>query len=106
MAKKNTNGLKKQLYDIIVDFADRNKITHQGKLFKNTLYIGSEDVHKAQFKLIWTSNNHYVVYLVLKSKNGRNSQALAALWNITDVILFMEALLNLSIIYAQKSNPN
>lgn len=97
---------KKQLYRMIVEFVCRNKIKYEGECSSNTLYIGSDDTHKLQFQLKWTTNNHYVVYVVVKNEIGICTPAIASLWNSSDVIFFLGAVLNFNLIYAKRPNPN
>lgn len=104
---------KKQMFLTIKKFAQDNKIEFSGNLEDQTLLIGPSNTHTVQFQLQWSSD-HYIVYLVLKSEkskkkyssNRKRTQAIAALWNISDVVLFLGAFINLYWLYAKKNNPN
>lgn len=104
---------KKQMYVVIKKFAQCNEIDFSGDFENQSILIGSDNTHSVQFLLQW-SNDHYIVYLVLKSgkrkkkKVGRKqkSQAIAALWNVSDVVQFLGAFYNLSYLYAKRDNPN
>ena len=105
---KHLKGIlrKRKMYEMITHFANGNKIHYSGESSAKTLYIGSEDAHKVRFKLKWVSDDHYTVYLDLKNELGKDSPAIGALWNTSDVVLFLNAVLNLKKIYAMKDNPN
>lgn len=98
--------LKRKMYEMIVHFADSNEIDYYGELSAKTFYVGSKDAHKVLFKLKWVNDNHYTVYLALKNELGEDSPAIGALWNTSDVVFFLNAVLNLNRIYAMKDNPN
>ena len=97
---------KKKIYQMIVDFSLRNQIPFEGKFSSNTLRIGFDDIHKIQFQLRWTSDTHYVVYIVVKKRKDNLSPAIASLWNTSDVVFFLSVVLKLNLIYAMKDNPN
>lgn len=104
---------KKQMYVVIEKFAQCNDIKFSGDYVDQSILIGADNTHSVQFQLQW-SNNHYIVYLILKSEKRKNkritrkqkSQAIAALWNVSDVVQFLGAFYNLYWLYAKRDNPN
>lgn len=104
---------KKQMYVVIEKFAQCNEIEFSGEYEDQSILIGSDNTHSVQFQLQW-SNDHYIVYLILKpekrkkKKNTKKqkSQAIASLWNVSDVVQFLGAFYNLYWLYAKRDNPN
>lgn len=108
---------KQQMFRVLESFASVNEIDFSGKMTNQTIFIGPDNyTHTVQFKLQW-STDHFMVYLVLKkekrskkikkvkSKIRQQSQAIAALWNVSDIVQFLGAFLNLYELYAKRNNP-
>ncbi|PBC66552.1 hypothetical protein [Fibrobacter sp. UWS1] len=104
---------KKQMFVVIEKFAQCNEIEFSGDCEDQSILIGSDNTHSVQFQLQW-SNDHYIVYLVLKKEKQKKkkitgkqkSQAIASLWNVSDVVQFLGAFYNLYWLYAKRDNPN
>ena len=104
---------KKHMFVVIEKFAQCNEIEFSGDCEDQSILIGSDNTHSVQFQLQW-SNDHYIVYLILKpekrkkKKNTKKqkSQAIASLWNVSDVVQFLGAFYNLYWLYAKRDNPN
>ena len=105
---------KKQMHVVIEKFTQCNGIEFSGGYEEQSILIGSDNTHSVQFQLLW-SNNHYIVYLVLKSENRKRkkmvlerpkSQAIAFLWNISEVVQFLSAFYSLYWLSAKRDNPN
>ncbi len=105
---------KKQMYFVMKKFAQDNEVALSGNSESSMIFIGPENTHTVQFQLQW-SNDHYIVYLVLKPENRkrkiidlkrRKSQAIASLWNISDVVQFLGAFYSLYWLSAKRDNPN
>lgn len=61
---------KKQMFVVIEKFAQCNEIEFSGDCEDQSILIGSDNTHSVQFQLQW-SNDHYIVYLILKPENGK-----------------------------------